>query len=159
MGGPIWADPIHDVDFVKGLLQSLDKDKSRCAAYSPCGVSHITLLHSHSAALPTCCLQHSTFHSCAPTFDGTLSAVGMFVLCMLCVLCAVGMHSTHACEACWCQWWRSCQTCHCKYCWPDALVCSSAMVSTLQFVHHHCMVLHCCPSSIPHTFCTWQYNL
>jgi tRNA (guanine26-N2/guanine27-N2)-dimethyltransferase len=29
MGGPIWAERIHDTDFVKGLIADLDKDKSR----------------------------------------------------------------------------------------------------------------------------------
>ncbi len=29
MGGPIWSEPIHDQQFVAGLLKSLDQDKAR----------------------------------------------------------------------------------------------------------------------------------
>jgi tRNA (guanine26-N2/guanine27-N2)-dimethyltransferase len=34
MGGPIWTDKIHDVSFVKGLLDDLERDKSRYAQYA-----------------------------------------------------------------------------------------------------------------------------
>lgn len=34
MGGPIWTDRIHDVSFIQGLLEDLEKDKSRYAQYA-----------------------------------------------------------------------------------------------------------------------------
>lgn len=29
MGGPLWSDPLHDPEFVAGLLQDLERDKAR----------------------------------------------------------------------------------------------------------------------------------
>eukprot|EP00195_Chlamydomonas_chlamydogama_P004170 CAMPEP_0202922836 /NCGR_PEP_ID=MMETSP1392-20130828/78133_1 /ASSEMBLY_ACC=CAM_ASM_000868 /TAXON_ID=225041 /ORGANISM="Chlamydomonas chlamydogama, Strain SAG 11-48b" /LENGTH=576 /DNA_ID=CAMNT_0049616487 /DNA_START=1623 /DNA_END=3353 /DNA_ORIENTATION=+ len=34
MGGPIWSEPIHDMAFVEGLLQDLERDKDRYAQYA-----------------------------------------------------------------------------------------------------------------------------
>ncbi len=31
MGGPFWAEPIHDPQWVAGLLQQIRRDKDRCA--------------------------------------------------------------------------------------------------------------------------------
>jgi tRNA G26 N,N-dimethylase Trm1 len=33
MGGPIWAKPIHDQDFVKGMLDKMESEKERYAAF------------------------------------------------------------------------------------------------------------------------------
>lgn len=30
MGGPIWAEPIHDPAFVRGVLADMERDKDRC---------------------------------------------------------------------------------------------------------------------------------
>lgn len=36
MGGPIWAEPIHDHEFVKGLMADIERDKSRCGLGGGC---------------------------------------------------------------------------------------------------------------------------
>ena len=33
IGGPIWIDPIHDMNFVKGLLQSVEKERDCYGTY------------------------------------------------------------------------------------------------------------------------------
>ncbi|KAG1676768.1 hypothetical protein FOA52_005057 [Chlamydomonas sp. UWO 241] len=33
MGGPIWTEPIHDADFLKGLMADIDRDQERYAQY------------------------------------------------------------------------------------------------------------------------------
>lgn len=34
MGGPIWARPMHDQDWVEGLLQQMSEESERYAAFA-----------------------------------------------------------------------------------------------------------------------------
>ena len=50
MGGPLWAEPLHDMTFVAGLLEELDRDKDRCGAptqlCTSLGGTHATMYFS-----------------------------------------------------------------------------------------------------------------